>query len=142
MNEKIRKQAIEILSENPNPDCEVLIRQFVWANTATPKYKVGDPVKFVPQGVTIKRNVRLPGGGWDHQERRIGRTYEVVGLVKEVRRIVREQTFQYTVEYETDLEEGEVLGKHVTIHKAFPVEGALRPADTYAPTKWSELPGK
>lgn len=139
MNEKTRKQAIEILSQNPNPDCEALIRQFVWANTATPKYKVGDPVKFTPQGVTIKRNVRLPGGGWDHQGRRAG---EVVGRVTEVRRIVRDQTFNYKIEYETDLEEGEVLGKHVTSHTGFCNEVSLKPADSYAPTKWSELSGK
>lgn len=139
MNEKTRKQAIEILKTNPSPDCEALIKQFVWANTATPKYKVGDPVKFVPQGVTINRNVTLPGGGWDRQQRRAG---EVVGRIIEVRRVVREQTFQYTVEYETDLEEGEILGKHVTDHKAFPLESNLRPAETYAPTKWSELSGK
>jgi hypothetical protein len=136
MNEKTRKQAIEILTANPAPDCEALIQQFVWANTAAPKYKVGDPVKFAPIGVSINRNVPLPGGGWDRQQRRAG---EVVGRVTEIKRIVRNQTFQYTVVYETDLEEGEICGKRVTDHKAFPMEENLRPADTYVPTKWSGL---
>lgn len=136
MNEKTRKQAIEILTANPSPACETLIQQFVWANTATPKYKVGDAVKFVPTGVSINRNVPLPGGGWDRQQKRAG---EVVGRVTAVERLVRYQTFQYTVVYETDLEEGEIRGEHITDHKDFPMEENLRPADTYAPTKWSEL---
>lgn len=136
MNEKTRKQAIEILTGKSSPACEALIQQFVWANTAAPKYKVGDPVKFVPTGVSINRNVPLPGGGWDRQQRRAG---EVVGRITAVERLIRYQTFQYTVEYETDLEEGEICGKHITDHKAFPMEESLQPADTYAPTKWSEL---
>ncbi|MBO5917252.1 MAG: hypothetical protein J6Q14_00590 [Oscillospiraceae bacterium] len=139
MNEKTRQQAIEILAATPAPACEALIRQFVWANTAAPKYKIGDPVKFVDPGVTIKRNIRLPGGGWDHQGRRAG---EVIGRVTEVKRVLQDQTFRYTVEYETDLEEGEVGGKRVTSHTAFRSEKDLRAADAYAPTKWSDLPGR
>ena len=136
MTQKTRNQAIEILTTNPAPEGEALIRQFVWMNTAAPKYKVGDPVKFRPTGVSINRDVPLPGGGWDHQRRRCG---EVIGKVTEVKRVLREMTFQYTVEYETDLEEGEIQGKHVTNHKGFPMEQNLRPADAYAVNKWSDL---
>ena len=136
MNEKTRQQAIEILANNSSPECEALIKQFVWANTATPKYKIGDPVKFVPQGVSINRNVPRPGGGWDRQQRRAG---EVVGRVTEVQRLIRYQTFQYTVVYETDLEDGEINGARVTDHKACPMESSLKPASVYVPTKWSDL---
>ena len=136
MTEKTRKQAIEILTANPSPAYDTLIQQFVWANTATPKYKIGDPVKFVHQGVSINRSVPRPGGGWDRQQRRAG---QVVGRVTDVQRLIRYQTFQYTVVYETDLEEGTINGERITDHKAFPMEENLKPADAYAPTKWSDL---
>ena len=136
MNAQLRKQAIEILANTQKPDAEVLIKQFVWANTAAPKYQIGDPVRFTPVGVSIHRNVPLPGGGWDRQTRRAG---EVVGRIIEVRRLVREMCFTYRVEYETDLEEGTILNNHITSHTSFVREDQLKQAQAYAPTKWSEL---
>ena len=136
MNAQLRKQAIEILANTQKPDAEVLIEQFVWANTATAKYQIGDPVRFTPVGVSIHRNVPLPGGGWDRQTRRAG---EVVGRIIEVRRLVREMHFSYRVEYETDLEEGTILSQRITSHTSFVTEDRLKPAEAYTPTKWSDL---
>ena len=136
MTEKIKNQTIEILTTSAAPEGEALLRQFIWLNTAIPKYKAGDPVKFRPTGVSICRDVPLPGGGWDHQRRRCG---EVIGKVTEVKRVLREMEFIYRVEYETDLENGEIMGKHVTGHTSFQMEQSLIPADAYAVNKWSDL---
>lgn len=138
MNQKTRQQAIEILSSSEAVICTGLIEKFVWANTTEPKYKVGDAVIICDPRTSIHR-YRWKDGRREEDSRRV---QYAIGKVTEVRRLLGDRTFQYTVEYETDLEGWEVNGKGVTSHKAFPLESAVLPADAYRPTLWSELSGK
>lgn len=139
MNQKTRQQAIEILTSGDPVICDGLIKKFVWANTTEPKYKVGDAVEISDIRTTVHRYKRHQDGRREEDSRRV---QYAIGKVIEVRRLLGDLTFQYTVEYETDLEGWEVNGKGVTDHKAFPLESALLPADAYRPTLWSELSGK
>lgn len=138
MNIKTRQQAIEILSSCDPVKGGSLIEQFVWANTAEPKYKVGDAVEICDGSTRILRY------RWtdDRREEQSKRVLYAIGKVTDVRMLLRECTFQYTVEYETDLEGWEVNGKGITAHKAFQHENTICPADAYRPTRWSELSGK
>ena len=138
MNTKTRQQAIEILSNSEAVICPGLIEKFVWANTTQPKYKVGDAVVICDIRTTVHR-YRWQDGRRVEDSRRV---QYAIGKVTEVRRLLGDRTFQYTVEYETDLEGWEVNGKGITDHKAFSLENAILPADAYRPTKWSELSGK
>lgn len=138
MNQKTRQQAIEILSSGDPVICAGLIEKFVWANTTEPKYKVGDAVIICDPRTSIHRYSWKDGRRVEDSRR----VQYAIGKVTEVRRLLGDRTFQYTVEYETDLEGWEVNGKSVTDHKAFPLESAILPADAYRPTLWSELSGK
>lgn len=137
-NEKMKQQAIEILQNTESPECMGLIRQFVWANTAKPKYKVGDVVQFKDPSTSILRMMDRPDGTRKEERQRV---FAAVGKVKEIRQLLKEQTFLYTLEYETDLEGGTICGKTITNHRAARLEDDLKPAAAYAPTKWSELRG-
>lgn len=139
MNQNTRQQAIEILSNNEGIICSGLIEKFVWANTTNPKYKVGDAVTICDIRTTVHRYKRHPDGRREEDSRRV---QYAIGKVTEIRRLLGDLTFQYTVEYETDLEGWEVNGKGVTSHKAFPLESSINLADAYRPTLWSELTGK
>lgn len=138
MNLNTRQQAIEILSNNEAIICPGLIEKFVWANTTEPKYKVGDAVEICDIRTTVHR-YRWQDGRREEDSRRV---QYAIGKVIEVRRLLGDRTFQYTVEYETDLEGWDVNGKSITDHKAFVLESGVIPAYAYRPTLWSELSGK
>lgn len=139
MNKKIRQQAIEILAGNDSVVCADLIEKFVWANTAQPKFKVGDAVQFSYRSTTVHRYRRLPGGGREEEGQRV---LFAIGKVTEVRRYLSDRAFLYTVEYETDLEGWDVNGEGITRHTAVCAEREMLPAEAYRPTLWSELSGK
>lgn len=139
MNQKTRQQAIEILASGDPVVYAGLIEKFVWANTAQPKYKVGDAVQFSDRLVTIHRYRRLPNGQREEQKQRV---LFAIGKVTEVRMDLGARAFMYAIEYETDLEGWEVNGQGVTNHRAFRMEVEISPADAYRTTMWSELGGK
>lgn len=139
MNKNTIKKAIEILQKGENIAYESLIEDFVWANTTKPKYKVGDVVQFSDPATSILRFKRDKDGRKSEEKKRVK---WAIGKITEVRRLMRYRTFQYTIEYETDLEDWEVAGCNVTDHKAVQMEDTLRPTDTYRPTLWKELDGR
>ena len=118
--------------------CAGLVEKFVWANTTKPKYKVGDAVVISDFRTTVHR-FRWKDGMRVEDSRRV---QYAIGKVIDVRMLIGDLTFQYTVEYETDLDGWEVNGKGVTSHKAFVLENSICRADAYRPTLWSELSGK
>lgn len=136
--EKMRQQAIEILQNTENLRCQELLRQFVWANTTESRYKVGDAVCFADRGTTIFRYFDKPDGTRTEDRQRV---YHAIGRVKGVRRDLHYRTFIYTLEYETDLEGGNVQRKKITYHTAVKMEEDLSPAPEYRVTKWIELRG-
>lgn len=133
------KKAIEILQNGNNLVHESLIEDFVWANTAKPKYKIGDAVRFSYSDMGILR-YKTDKDGRRIEERKT--VHWAIGKVTEVRRVMRSHTFQYTVEFETDLGDGAVSGRTVTKHEAYPMEDRVRPVDVYRPTLWEELDGR
>lgn len=134
----VRQQAIEILQSDNELRCQELLRQFVWANTTESRYKVGDAVYFCDPGTTIFRYFDKPDGTRTEDRQRVHRA---IGRVKGVRRDLRGRSFLYTLEYETDLEGGNVQRKKITYHTSAKMEADLSPAPEYRVTKWSELRG-
>ena len=139
MDRTTREQAIQILQNNENVGYASLIEKFVWANTVKPQYKVGDAVQFTNPSTGILRHKRTEDGSRKTERKSV---VWAIGKVTAVQRLINSLTFQYTIEYETDLDGWEVAGESITSHTAFPLEKDVRPADEYRPTLWCELSGR